>query len=237
MKKLISLLVLFWTIYFGHAQTIGVSPNDSVYVTANVADEFDPVDAHIHVFNYLKGPVSYTWMMTDYTAPSQWELKLCDNNNCYDLLIGNPVHESLVVATGDSMDMKFQFSPHCVDGFGNANVVIYATGDSALTAINLNYQANLTTSCLNGISTITTSTITLYPNPVKQSFTVTGLPNTSGLTFEVIDMKGSVVACQIKANNNNVEISIPEAAAGEYVLKVLAQNGTIVATSKLHKVD
>ncbi len=238
MKKILSLFVLTVSLLTLNAQVIGISPNDSVSVSANVADEFDPVDAHIHIYNYLKGATSYTWMMKDYVAPSQWELKLCDNNNCYDLLLGNPVHESLEVATGDSMDMKFQFSPHCVDGFASANILIYVTGDSSNTAITLNYQANLTTSCLNSINTLTTSNIKLYPNPVKNTFVVSGLENAGNVSFDIFDMKGALVKSEvIGATNNGFEISIANVAAGDYVLKAIDSKGMLIASAKLQKID
>ena len=238
MKKTTTLLVLLLTFGVIKAQYFSVSPNDSVMVSANVADEFDLAEAHIHILNNLKGDVTYTWKMLNYVAPSAWELKLCDNNNCYDLILNNQFRESLVVPAGDSMDMKFQFSPHCVAGMASVNVVVFVSGDSANSATVINYQADLTTSCVNAINKVENTNIRLYPNPVKNSFTVSGLENAGNLSFEVYDMKGSMVKSEIVgASNNGIEIYIAHVAAGDYLMKAFDSRGMVIASAKLQKID
>ncbi|MFN8322629.1 MAG: T9SS type A sorting domain-containing protein [Chitinophagales bacterium] len=238
MKKTTTLLLLLLTFGFIKAQYLSVTPNDSVTVSTNVADEFDLAEAHIHIINNLKGDVTYTWKMVNYVAPPAWELKLCDNNNCYDLILNNQLRESLVVPAGDSMDMKFQFSPHCVAGMASVNVVVFVSGDSVNSATIINYRADLTTSCINAIGKVENTNIKLYPNPVKSSFTVSGLENTGNLSFEVYDIKGSVVKSEIvSTTNNGIEISIAHVAAGDYLLKAFDSLGVVIATAKLQKVD
>lgn len=239
MRKMTFTLCLFvWAFTNTSAQSIGVTPNDSASVTANAPDEFEPIDVHIHVINNYGQATSFMWMMKDYTAPQQWELKLCDNNNCYDLLIGAPLHESLEVAAGDSMDMKFQYSPHCVSGTGNTNVIIYVTGDSAATAVTLNYKADLTATCATAVIELAPNALRLFPNPVKNTFTVTGLENTGNLSFEVYDLKGAVVPSKfVNATSSTIEISIDGLPAGTYVLKAIDGNGKVIGSSRLNKID
>jgi len=145
MKKLYTTFIALLFITLGHAQQLIVVPNDSSAITDVVTDGFQPYDAHLEIINNTGTPASVTWGLIDYTTPNQWELKLCDNNNCYDLLLSPGPHVSLSVPAGDTIDMKAQFTSHCVAGTGSMNVYAYVTGgDSATTAVRLNYKA---TSC------------------------------------------------------------------------------------------
>lgn len=237
-KKTFTLCLFVLATACSMAQSIGVTPNDSVAVTANAPDEFEPVDVHIHVINNYGQATSFMWKMLDYTAPQQWELKLCDNNNCYDLLLDNSLRESLTVNAGDSMDMKFQYSAHCATGLGNANIIIYVTGDSAATAVTLNYKADLTSTCATAVVELAPNTLRLFPNPVKSSFTVTGLENTGNLSFEVYDLKGAAVPSKfVNATSSTIEISIEGQPAGTYVLKVMNEAGNVIGSSRLNKID
>ncbi len=240
MRKTFSTLFVFTIISFNaFSQGIVCVPNDSAAVTANVpVDPYDPVEIHIHVVNNFGQATSFMWMMKDYSAPSAvWELKLCDNNNCYDLLGGSPVHESLTVNAGDTMDMKFQYAPHLIPGFGNCNVLIYVTGDSATTAVTLNYA--ITATSPNSITALMgNNPLKIYPNPVQKTFTVSGFEKSGNLSFEVYDLKGAVVKSEVKnATNTQIEISVEHLSKGEYVLKAFDANGKVAGTSHLTKVD
>lgn len=239
MKKLFTFFALVALCQSSHSQNIIPDPNDSAVVSGNVSDEFDPFDVHIHVINNTGAATTFTWGMTSHVSPNPvWEFKLCDNNNCYDLLLSTSYHESLNVNAGDTMDMKFQFSPHCISGTGIANVVIYATDDSAGTSIPLYYQANLTTSCLNNVVTINKNSLKISPNPVKSSFIVSGLENAGNYSFEVYDLKGSIVTSEVRsATHSQIEISVTGLPVGDYILKAFDRNGNVAGTSRLSKVD
>lgn len=240
MKKVFAIFLLFCAISIPtFSQSIVTTPNDSASVTTNVpADPYDPVDIHIHVINNFGQATSFMWTMKDYSAPSSlWELKLCDNNNCYDLLGGTPVHESLTVIAGDSMDMKFQYAPHLIPGVGNCNVNIWVTGDSATTVVTLNYA--ITATSPNSITVVMgNNPLKIYPNPVQKSFTVSGFEKAGNLSFEVYDLKGAVVKSEVKnATNSQIEISVEHLSKGEYFLKAFDANGKVAGTAHLTKVD
>lgn len=221
------------------AQNILITPNDSIAISANSTDEWDILEAHIHIVNNTPNATTYTWRMTGYTAPvPPWELKLCDNHLCYDLLIGNPVHVSYPVNAYDSMDMKFQFSPHCVAGTGDVNVSVYDNNDSTNTIYMLNYRADFTVSCPSAVPTIAKSSLKIFPNPVQNIFTVSGLENAGNLAFEVYDLKGVAVPCEVKTGTGSaIHISVEKLPAGVYVLKAFDKAGNMTGTARLTKVD
>ncbi|MCW5909266.1 MAG: T9SS type A sorting domain-containing protein [Chitinophagales bacterium] len=239
MKKIYTVLSVFsFTVLSLQAQTIITIPGDTSVVSGVVTDEFDPFDVHLEVVNTTNQSQTFTWMMKGYTTPSpNWEVKLCDNNNCYDLLLNAGPYESKSVGAGDTMDFKFQFSPHCINGTGTSDILVYITGDSAATAKLLHFKATLTTTCVSSVGSSSVKSITLHPNPVKGSFIVSGLEDEGNLSFEVYDLEGKLVKSKVKnASAEQIEISVESLAEGTYVLKVSDERGQVVASSRLNKV-
>ncbi len=238
-KSYICLSILVGSILFSHSQGIITIPSDTSVASGTITDEFDPQDIHLEVKNNTVNSQTFSWMLKDYSTPSTaWEVKLCDNNNCYDLLLNPGPYVSLNVSPGDTMDFKFQFSPHCISGTGDADVLVWLTGDSANTARMIHFTANLVANCPNAVKDISASNLILFPNPVNGTFTVSGLPDAGNLSFEVYNLKGELV--KSKANStvgDQIEISIETLAKGTYILKVADEKGHIVATSKLNKAD
>ncbi len=240
MKKIcICLSLLVGSVAISHSQGIIPIPSDTSVASGTITDEFDPQDIHLEVKNNTVNSQTFSWMLKNYSTPStNWEVKLCDNKNCYDLLFNPGPYESLNVSAGDTMDFKFQFSPHCVSGTGDADVLVWLTGDSANTALMIHFTANLIANCPNAITDIPHSNLRLYPNPVKGTFTVNGLSDAGNLSFEVYNMKGDLVKSSVNSTvGDQIEISIETLAKGTYILKVADEGGRIVATSRLNKVD
>lgn len=239
MKKIYTLAVAMVVgLAAANAQSVITVPGDTSIATGMVYDEFDPFDVHLYVVNNTANDETFMWFMTGYTTPSaNWEVKLCDNNNCYDLLINPGPYESLTVPAGDTMDFKFQFSPHNVDGIGTANIVTYFQSDSAGSVKELFFKATI--DAVTGINEANKTNISLYPNPVQSSFVVKGLENVAGnLAFEVYNVAGKLVESTVKnADNSQIEISVATLPQGTYILKAFDAQGNTIATSRLNKVD
>ncbi len=236
MKKSIFFLFLSISTFFAQAQLVVTSPNDSLHENITQTDEFATADIHIHVLNTGNNNVTYTWELKNYQAPAGWGVAICDNNNCYDLLINAGPYESLVVTPGGSMDMKMQFAPYCIGGSAWSDVVIYVTGDSANTAVVLHYSTDLTASCPSGIAAVQKANMNVYPNPFQSSFMVSGLENAGNVSFSVYDLKGALVPAEVKSSTTSAfEISMPQAAPGTYVLKAIDASGKLIASSSITK--
>ncbi len=236
MKKSIFVLFLMAGSFLTQAQLVVTTPNDSLHENITQTDEFATADIHIHVINTGNNNVTYTWELKNYQAPSGWGVAICDNNNCYDLLINAGPYESLAVSPGDSMDMKMQFAPYCIGGSGWSDVVIYVTGDSANTAVVLHYSTDLTANCPNSIATVSHTALKVYPSPFQSSFTVTGLENAGPVTINVYDLKGALVPAEVKTVNPGAfEISMSQAIAGTYLVKAVDAAGKIIAGSSVTK--
>jgi hypothetical protein len=77
-----------------------------------------------------------------------------------------------------------------------------------------------------------TAAISIYPNPVKNSFTVAGA--TPGSTIMVLDLAGKVLMSQAASTNGANLLPASDLAPGTYLLKVQSTDGTII-TTKLSK--
>lgn len=222
---------------FANAQAFIGSPNDSAFLNTSVPDQYTPAEVHIHLINNTGQGQQISWALVNYTIPTPaWEVALCDNVNCYDMKINPGPHLSNTVAAGDSMDTKFQFTAHCVNGTGECNIAFWIDGDSANTVKVLNYKAQIFNECVNAVTEIKKNSLHLYPNPVQHSFIVSGLENAGNLEFEVYDLQGRLAESQVTgASAGTVEISIANLPAGSYVLKAIDKNGQVVATSQLSK--
>ena len=124
----------------------------------------------------------------------------------------------------------------------NANYIDFNTGnatvDASLTTVGLaeymnnakpfidvNYTEPLYVDAYNFNNVI------LYPNPVKNNFTINGL-NSSAHQLQIVSIQGQVVK-EIKEFNNDQMVSIDELANGIYFVKI--QNGSAVKTIKILK--
>ncbi|MFN8285746.1 MAG: T9SS type A sorting domain-containing protein [Chitinophagales bacterium] len=224
---------------FAQAQVIVVSPNDSAAVSETINDEYTPAEVHIHVINNANFQQAINWKMVNVNLPNQaWEAKLCDNVNCYDLLISAGPYTSAYIPAHDSMDTKFQFTAHCINGTGDCNVVFYIDGDSANTAVVLNYKATIANNCNTAINEVGTTTLKVFPNPVTSSFTVKGFEAAGNVSFEVYDLQGRLAKSEVlSATTSEIEISIATLSPGAYILKAVNDKGKVVATSQLNKID
>jgi hypothetical protein len=242
MKKIYTLAVaMMMGAAAANAQGIVTLHGDTSVATGNVADEFDPFDIHLPIINNTGSEQTFTWMMKGYQTPSaNWEVKLCDNKDCYDLLINAGPHESKVVQAGDTMDFKFQFAPHCVNGNAYSDIEVHITNDSAATTRLLHFKAeNITNTCASvGIGYVSANNINVYPNPVVNTFVVKGLENGANLNYEVYNIAGMLVESKVIGSNaSGAEVSVQGLPQGSYILKAVDVKGVVVATARLNKVD
>ncbi len=235
-------LLFLWALLFAagifvQAQALITVPNDSSEITANVTDEFEPNDVHIYLVNNSSSSITVTWGLINYTAPAGWEVKLCDNNNCYDLLLFPGPYESLPIPAGDTMDMKFQYTAHLITGSASSNVYAYVTGDSANTVVFLNYKANLT--AISGIAGNTAfSNLKLFPNPAVSTLLVSGFEQAGEITFELYSLKGEKLKSETKnSSDSKAEIPVQALPAGDYILKAFDISGKVLGVSRFSKTD
>lgn len=91
--------------------------------------------------------------------------------------------------------------------------------------LDINYTETLSVDTFNSLSNVI-----LYPNPVKNNFTIRGL--NSSYELQIVSIQGQVVK-EVKDFNNEQPVSIDELANGIYFVKI--QNGSSFKTIKIVK--
>ncbi len=208
-------------------------PSDSVSLTQTVAAN-DLLEGFIKVKNISNSSKSINWICTDKSGPHDWETNICDIVNCYSFAY---VVRTFNLAAGDTGTMRLDIDPHGISGTGFVSLLMWVDGDSANGKVKTpTWTVDI--NALTGISKLSATTLKIFPNPVKNTFTVTGLENAGDLSFEVYDMKGGAVKSEVKAvTNSSIDISIENLPHGIYVLKAFDKEGNIAGTSRLSKID
>jgi hypothetical protein len=208
-------------------------PNDSISLTQTVAAN-DILEGFMKVKNISNSTKTIKWICSDKTGPHDWEVNICDIVNCYSF---GYVVRSFNLAAGDTGTMRLDVDPHGASGAGFVSLLMWVDGDSANGKVKTPTW-NVDINALTGIKNVSATSLKIFPNPVKNIFTVSGLENAGNLSFEVYDMKGSAVKSEVKAaTNTTIDISIENLPQGIYVLKAFDKDGQIAGTSRLSKID
>ena len=74
------------------------------------------------------------------------------------------------------------------------------------------------------IPTITNASINLYPNPITESFQISGLEGVGAMTIS--DLNGKTILSKQVISNESISVgTLPK---GIYILKVITNEGTVV---------
>ncbi|MDW8418096.1 MAG: T9SS type A sorting domain-containing protein [Chitinophagales bacterium] len=217
----------------GNGQSIIPTPNDSASASATITDPLQDIDIHIWLINNTNSSVEFTWLLKDYSTPAGWDVKCCDNNNCYYLLLNPGPFVTLPVGAGDTMDMKFQFTTYCKSGTGTANMVVYLDGDSANTDLMLHFRGNATVNCANSITDITDRQVSFFPNPAADVVTVQSQGGNFS-EYEIRQLNGTVAAGGTMDGNG--QISVSKLNNGIYQI-ILYRQGQYAGTQKFCKTE
>lgn len=208
-------------------------PSDTLQITQAVPAG-DLLEAFMKVKNTSNSTKTIKWIGVERTGPRDWETNICDIVNCYSF---GYVVRTFSLAAGDTGTMRLDIDPHGVSGTGSVSLLMWVDGDSANGKVK-NPAFNVDVTAITGINNLSNTSLKIFPNPVKNVFTVSGLENAGNLSFEVFDMKGSAVKSEVKsATTTTIEISIENLPHGIYVLKAFDKDGNLAGTSRISKID
>jgi hypothetical protein len=85
----------------------------------------------------------------------------------------------------------------------------------------------------NSVTTVTNSSISIYPNPANSDFKV-DMPNQSAFSVEVFDLTGKSIK-KIDAVNPNQAIQVGNLRNGLYLVKIKYNGGSVVKKITIQK--
>ena len=221
MNKLFTILLFFCGLTFVNAQSLTITPSDSIYITTVDSDQFATINGLIFLHNNQPDSIIVRWHLASDTIPTGWSILFCDNNQCYQLPTSPKT--SLPIAPGDSIDLHAEFAPACVAGVGTmriATTIERSSDDSVLETHTFTYQANISNACPAGINNINNDAISLFPNPTSNQLSITGFAYGHTVSVEVLDLQGRLISTQSIIAGNQLSLSVSSLTTGLYLLKI-----------------
>jgi len=232
MKKVITLLAAAALFSVSYGQAITITPGDTVNYTGNLNTIDDQIELTGSFVNN-NATDSALWVLESVDLPTDWEMSLCDPNNCYILYPGDNTVRSFQATSTQGYELKFGATPYCNAGSGNFVVRFWLKSDSANTAKSVVFNSTFNGVCATGINNVTANNLQVYPKPFTNSFTVSGLNNTNADTkVKLYDLNGKVVFEKVIGNvSGNVSVTPDLNAKGIYVLTVESGNTRLLSTN------
>jgi len=167
---------------------------------------------------------SLTWRINILEVTSEWQVAVCDVNQCYTPAV---TEMNFSLGAGASGDMDVHVYPNGVDGAAIIEVDVFQSNDST-NITSATYFFNHTV----GITEKFSEAIKVYPNPTQDFITIDNSENLVS-AVELYNVSGKMV---LRSDlNGNDRISLQELASGNYILKLVDANANIVSTNLVVK--
>ena len=247
MKNILLVLIAITAISLsGQAQSLTlynphdtlVTPSDTIMLDTAAASSTAIYEMTFYVHNTSNDTLLCEWKRLHTNIPLIWTIQLCDPHYCYQgSLVGYP-HTYKLYPHGTG-SFQFGITPACNPGTGLVDVLTWVVNDSANSNLTMHWKPNVTTTyCYPaGISDIDAAQITMYPNPVKNTLTVSLPQTTSTAKIDIYNLIGSkVYSKQLNSRDLEQDFDLSALDAGIYVARITDQ-GKIVTTRRFNKVD
>ncbi len=214
MKKITSLITcLILLAYFNtQAQIISLSP--SGLVTASCAANLD-VQVTINITNLTSSTKNLTWKRTVINNVGGWDVPVCDPLNCYAATTNSASFTMNPNGTGAFLIHAY---PNGNMGVQTEQITVFDPTDSMNTTMSRNYE--VTATAPSGISTISNQDLSVYPNPIKDNFTIALNTSYSHINAAIYNVLGRKVAEFKNVKNGNSNFNISYLPNGSYFLKL-----------------
>lgn len=220
MKKIFTLFLLFCAFAGVKAQSLSVTPADSIYINIIDSSEFATINGLIFLHNNLADSITVKWRLLSDTIPNGWSILFCDNQNCYSLPTAPKT--SLPVAPGDSIDMHAEFGPACIGGSGTMRIAAIAqVRDTTVATYTFVYKADIAAACVTAINNVNANaTIKIFPNPATDLVSISGFTNNHNIAIQVTNIEGQVIRSENKVASELLSIGVSALPAGLYLVKI-----------------
>lgn len=227
MKKLVLLALIALGMNQVSAQSFSAA-HDSVTVYTSGS-----VDVHNTVLNLTSSDLQVDWKVMSHTLGAGWTSGgVCDNITCYDwqtIQTGTTQTTNPITAAGN-MDLKVVLDASNAANGTSTVVKIRITDPSSFTTKDVTYIAHKVPVSVNNV-TKNDDNISIYPNPAKDDINVVFDGNTGIKNIAIYNLIGKAVSIY-KVNGNSAKLNLSSIPSGIYFLRLLDNQGRIVATRK-----
>lgn len=243
MMRFFCLLFLAGLFVNSQAQKI-VFTIDTFSTSFVLVDQYtDPQPVLGHIKNNTANDEVVFWKVTELSIDSAWTVGFCDFNNCYFFNTGQSpaiiygLHQFHERAGQDSI-IDFRMSPYCMAGTGVMKINVWLGSDSAGSARSVEYDMNITGSCLSAVKTISAANnIKVYPTVTHTDLSIDGLNDLKNVKATVYDVLGNVVAQNyFEQPGDHVTLNTSSLYSGVYLVSI-ESNGNRIVTKRIQKLN
>lgn len=143
---------------------------DSLRVNVAVKSTDLDITGETHVKSTATVLTEWTWVREIVGLPAEWQTQVCDPNLCWSHSVSSG---TFTLDAGQSFPLIVHFKPKNVAGSGIAYITFTQVGTS--NSVKVEFNVNDFTS--NTEAPTDFSKLELYPNPVRDHFTLVGVPS------------------------------------------------------------
>lgn len=238
MKQIILPFIIFLLAFqIGSAQlNLTLTPNP--IETSGIAD---PSDLFIEIIGYatLKNEgsetVSIKWERVIVDMPEEWDVQVCDLNQCYVSIVYSnisddpPVNAPVTLAPGESTNLDVHIMPKGVPGDGEIRVDVSLANapDDIVVSGSYTFDASLVSSS----NAFNPTRLSVFPNPATDYLEVQGGQNGSRLALF------NILGRQMRSFNiaPGSRYYVGDLPSGLYLASVMDKKGNIQKTFRISK--
>ncbi len=202
---------------------------DPAVVTQSGSATSTDLKAHCTVTNHSIIPVNLLWSRRVVSAPGAWLNWICDKNLCYLPTVNVcPEANPNILDPGASMTLEIHIGPGGVSGEGEYVVRLFDMSDpeTMLDSVDVVFETSIT-----GVTDLSASGITIYPNPTTSYFQITNANAVDKvLIYNIVGSKLREMPAQ-----NAAHYDVTDLPQGVYLVRMLDADRKVLKTVRLSK--
>ncbi len=227
MKKILLTSCMFFSVFsFSFAQAIMFSPGDTFSYSGPLVNNLDQIEIDGFVTNNTNANDTICWYVNDINHPTDWEMSVCDKENCYliygtgDLyLFGAPAHLQQI--------LHFLATPYCIAGTGNIELTMWLKSDSAASVTHPKFFATKTGICTTGINEANNESVKVFPTNFQSKIVVEGINTAAVKSVKLFHVTGEMMNAPADLKGNVMTLETSTLVSGVYILRVETSSGIV----------
>lgn len=239
MNKIITLASLLSLSFVSTAQNFTMKADTiSAETQGSVTSDWenDALKMYNWIYNQDSQPLVVQWQLMERNFPEGWGIYgICDNYLCRDesssAITAFSVESTDAIPVGDSsqLEPRVKVPASAANGVGIIKIKVWTSAKTDTST----YIINKTGTKVSTLS-VNDSRVLTYPNPVNGELTVYAHNGLHVSSIEVVSISGVSMLNQ-KVDNELIKLNTQNLSSGLYFVKILGDNGNVLATRKFVK--
>jgi hypothetical protein len=223
MRIIYTLSILLSLCFALSAQSLVINPNE--ITTPINLEEFENI-GYAKIKNTTSSTITVVWRREIISANNEWEISICDKNNCYLPFI---VSRELVLAPGEESNLDVHVRHNNQKDEGVIKMIAYDKNNPA-DSVTAMYIFTLSTSSTRKVAF--GENLKIWPNPASTFFNINDAKSLGRI--EVLNLLGNVV--KVFDPKSTSQFDIADLTSGIYFVRLISkQDPTKSKTIRLRK--